>query len=347
MSKYRRNDYDEDGDFSGLVFIIIIGVIIPFIQKHWLVIVMVLSVVLIYFIIRIIIDMDLNSKFKRPLLYFEGKNSDAWLKTLEESNNEYDKIKLKKLKQGKNGEKSVIYELENSRIPMYIMHDVKVEYDNYTAQIDVLAVTKKQIYIFEVKNLIGNVVINKNGEIKRYLKRGKRGFKNPKTQTEKQMNIIIDILRKEKTKENLNFWTILTNNESCVEYKRGAEDVADEIMRNDLLINNIKKNEKKKHIKRQEDGIKKICDAILKYQVKQESVKENKDECLYLELKEYRNRKRIEENVEAYFVFNNETLDDLINKKPKTNEELYKVVGFGKIKTDKYGSEIIKIISKY
>ena len=44
-------------------------------------------------------------------------------------------------------------------------------------------------------------------------------------------------------------------------------------------------------------------------------------------------------------IFNNAEMDDLIEKNPKTKEELLKVKGFGQTKVDKYGDEILKILN--
>lgn len=65
------------------------------------------------------------------------------------------------------------------------------------------------------------------------------------------------------------------------------------------------------------------------------------------ELKTFRTNMSKEENVPVYFIFNNEQMEDLIIKMPKTLEELYNVKGFGKVKIEKYGIEIINILNKY
>ena len=38
-------------------------------------------------------------------------------------------------------------------------------------------------------------------------------------------------------------------------------------------------------------------------------------------------------------------MKDLIEKNPKNEEELLKVSGFGKVKVEKYGKDILKILS--
>ena len=67
---------------------------------------------------------------------------------------------------------------------------------------------------------------------------------------------------------------------------------------------------------------------------------------IFKELKAYRLRKNREENVKPYFIYNDNQLKDLISKMPRSKEELKTVSGFGEIKTNKYGDEILRIVSK-
>ena len=75
--------------------------------------------------------------------------------------------------------------------------------------------------------------------------------------------------------------------------------------------------------------------------------KSNNDDKLYEKLKEYRLNKSREENVKAYRIFNNSEMERIIEMKPQTIEEFKNVQGFGKIKCEKYGYDIINIIKKY
>ncbi len=68
---------------------------------------------------------------------------------------------------------------------------------------------------------------------------------------------------------------------------------------------------------------------------------------LYKELKLYRLNKSREEKTKPYFIYNNLQLEAIIKAKPKTIEELNEVNGFGKVKCEKYGEDIIEIVKKY
>ena len=51
-----------------------------------------------------------------------------------------------------------------------------------------------------------------------------------------------------------------------------------------------------------------------------------------------------EEKVKPYFVYNNEMMEEIIKMKPKNEEELIAIRGFGPVKIEKYGQDIIDII---
>ena len=61
------------------------------------------------------------------------------------------------------GERNIAFELKNSDIDMYILHDVYFEYEDLSAQIDYMIFTRKRVYIIECKNLIGDIEIDDGG----------------------------------------------------------------------------------------------------------------------------------------------------------------------------------------
>lgn len=61
------------------------------------------------------------------------------------------------------------------------------------------------------------------------------------------------------------------------------------------------------------------------------------------QLKKFRLEISRKENIRAYFVFNNEEMELLIEKRPKSRDELLKVRGFGEKKVEKYGEGILGI----
>lgn len=59
-------------------------------------------------------------------------------------------------------------------------------------------------------------------------------------------------------------------------------------------------------------------------------------EKLYELLRKYRIDTSRAEEVKLYFIFNNAELEELIQRRPKTKEELLKVKGFTTVKVEKY-----------
>ncbi|MCM1158719.1 MAG: NERD domain-containing protein [Bacteroidales bacterium] len=64
-------------------------------------------------------------------------------------------------------------------------------------------------------------------------------------------------------------------------------------------------------------------------------------------LKAFRREQSQKENVPSYFIFNNTQMNDLLDKNPKSKEELLKVSGFGSVKVEKYGERILEILRDY
>ena len=69
-------------------------------------------------------------------------------------------------------------------------------------------------------------------------------------------------------------------------------------------------------------------------------------EQLIAELKAFRLERSRQEKVKPYFIFNDAQMTDLIEKNPKDKEGLCQVSGFGPVKAEKYGEEILRILKK-
>ncbi|BES65092.1 hypothetical protein SANA_15310 [Gottschalkiaceae bacterium SANA] len=64
-------------------------------------------------------------------------------------------------------------------------------------------------------------------------------------------------------------------------------------------------------------------------------------------LKAYRYNKSKEEGVKAYYIYSNAQMEALMVAKPKTTNEIMKIKGFGRVKCDKYGEDLIRILREY
>ena len=69
------------------------------------------------------------------------------------------------------------------------------------------------------------------------------------------------------------------------------------------------------------------------------------DEELFHKLKLWRKSKAIKENIKPYIIFSDSSLISIVNRLPKSIEELLQVRGVGEKKVEKYGDEILKLLS--
>jgi hypothetical protein len=170
---------------------------------------------------------------------------------------------------------------------------------------------------------------------------------------------------------------VLANPKTILKDRYAPKDIKNKVIRADQIGQYIKKmyndsndspvNDKSflidaqklldKHQPKDTDYLKKYYDVLeetnrtefnnnIEKQLKVENSKDvaNYDK-LYEELKKFRLEKSRRENIKPYFIFNNKQLDHLIEIMPQNHTDLLKVNGFGEVKVEKYGDEILAIIS--
>ena len=338
--RYRRYDDGTDG-IIGLFILFILGTVYSIVKKYWWVLLIIILLIVIYLFIRFIIDLDIKGTLKKPIVYFEGKNTQKRLDDLKVNEKE-NKTQIYYLKRGIYGENNLLYTLINSKIAMYIMHDLLLSCDDFKAQIDFIVVTKRSIYILESKNLSGNIDIENDGTFTRKIGKYKKGIKNPLTQNMQHELVLDKIFKKKKIKNKYESLVVLTNDDSYLKFKKSENDYKSKIIRNDKIIEVLSKKEEKKHRIRDEEQVKNICDMILKYDISSTESKES----LINELKEWRRKMSYLEGIEAYKIFTDATLGELSLKKPTTLEQLKEINGFQDYKVNKYGNQIINILNK-
>lgn len=279
---------------------------------------------------------------------------------------------IKKLKYGAIGENNIYYELKNSFLPMVCLHDLRIEYNDFVAQIDFVVITTKHIYVIECKNLIGDITITKNGDFIRNKKNSygkvisKEGMYSPIVQNERHINILKELLKDKLEYKNklkrIESLVVTANPKTIIDKKYAPKEISDKIIRHDQLVNLISSVENNKKIDWVfiEDDMMNISkclidhhkeidiDYVSKYSLDNKEVEEsievlNIDE-IRDNLKKFRLNKSKEENVKAYMIFNNETMEEIISLMPKNADELLKVKGFGPVKVSKYGDCILNIL---
>ena len=160
---------------------------------------------------------------------------------------------------GKYGESNIAFELKNSGMDMYILHDIYLEYGDLSAQIDFLVITRKCIYIIECKNLIGNIEIDNTGAfIRKYEISGKykkEGIYSPITQNQRHLQVLKEVHKNslrnflgkimfEKSFENYyQSIVVLANPKTCLEARYAPKEIKQQVIRADQLITYIKKKD--------------------------------------------------------------------------------------------------------
>ena len=136
---------------------------------------------------------------------------------------------------GLKGEKEIEFCLKNANIGMYVLHDINLEIDGLSAQIDYIVITPAKCYLIECKNMIGNITIDNNGQfIREYEVNGKKvkkAIESPLRQSERHREILLKISYESKK----SLFSELIN-------KYAPKEVKQKVIRSDELISYMKKD---------------------------------------------------------------------------------------------------------
>lgn len=207
--------------------------------------------------------MGIFDKMREPEFLKESSDIERQLEVLrklEPNLNQEGKKKIQEdirsLEYGLLGEKNIAFELKNSHMPMYILHDIYLESGDLSAQIDYLVVTRKMCFIIECKNLYGNIEINQAGDFIRTVEfsghKKKEGIYSPVTQNQRHL----ELLRKIKLERKTNLLTrkiaessfydfhkavvVLANPKTILSARYAKKEIKDQVIRADQLVNYIK-----------------------------------------------------------------------------------------------------------
>ena len=235
--------------------------------------------------------MGLFNKLNEPIVLKEESEAQNQLRQMEyyqllasdkiKSIIEHDKSLVK---YGLAGEQALLFELKNSHLPMYIIHDLFLESGDCKAQIDYLVVTRKTVFLLECKNLYGNITVDSNGNFIRKINYGnmyrQEGIYSPITQNERHLELV-RVLRRE-TKNILskaifdnNFYNryksliVLANPKSYIDYRFAPKDIKAKIVRTDGIIRKIKEiNEQSKTQEMSDTEMKNLADFFMSKNIK-------------------------------------------------------------------------------
>lgn len=339
--------------------------------------------------------MSLFTRMKEPVFLKEDSNAEKQLEKLKkiepllnQTGQTIIRQDMKYLEYGIVGEKNIAFELKNSHMPMYILHDIYLEIGELSAQIDYLVFTKKLCYVIECKNLYGNIEITNSGDFIRTIEFGgrkkKEGIYSPITQNKRHVelmrkikadnrnNIISKLMVEKYFEDYTKSIVVLANPKTILNARYAHKEIKEKVIRADQLVEYIKRtHEASKELPSSEEKLLKWAQSYLnlhkeiekdyttkydQYRLElqmqnsqQEKIcasKENETD-IFLKLKKYRLEKSREEAIKPYYIYNDNQLKDLIFKMPDNEEELLKIAGFGKVKVNKYGADILKIIKEY
>ena len=320
-------------------------------------------------------------RFKETVFYKESSDLQNKYDALKKLNDEYPNnedllSEMYIVKKGLDGENEIGYQLKKAHIGMYVLRDVKVKYEDMTAQIDYVIITPVYTYYVECKNLVGNITVTDKGDfIREFTINGrkiKKGMYSPLRQVEAQREVIRKIwesnssaIKKFFASKNFDYYrrvlVVAANQDTILNTNRAPKEMKYKILRADALIRQIEydlDHRGNDEYLESRKGMEEMAQSYIELSSKEEinyydfykekycnNKQENNDD-LKNRLFELRKTRSNEMNIPAYYVFTNEELDKLIEIKPKTIEELKNANILTPVKIKTHGEEIIKEIQK-
>ena len=321
-------------------------------------------------------------RFKDTVFYKENSDLQSKYDALKKLNGEYPNneellSELFIVKKGLDGENEIAYQLKKAHIGMYVLRDIKVKYEDLTAQIDYVIITPVYTYYVECKNLVGNITVNDKGDfIREFTINGrkiKKGMYSPLRQVEAQREVIRKIwesncsaIKKFFASKNFNYYrrvlVVAANQDTILNTNRAPKEMKYKILRADALVRQIEydldhrgNDEYLESKKSMEEMAQSYVDLSSKEEINYYDYYKEKycndvsapiNDDLKDRLIELRKKRSNEMNIPAYYVFTNEELDKLVELRPKTIEELKNANILTTIKIKTHGEEIIKVINK-
>ena len=207
-----------------------------------------------------LIDMAYEAiRFKDTIIFKENSDLkdkyDALIKLNKEyPSNENISNELYIVKKGLEGENEIEYQLKKSHLGMYVLRDIKVKYEDLTAQIDYVIITPVFTYYVECKNLVGNITVNDKGDFIRELnnngKKIKTGMYSPLRQVEAQREVIrkiwdknISKIKKVFASKHFDYYrrvlVVAANQDTILNTNRAPKDIKYKVLRADALVRQL------------------------------------------------------------------------------------------------------------
>lgn len=150
---------------------------------------------------------------------------------------------------GMAGEKNVYYELQHSYLPLLCLHDIRLEYRGLTSQFDFILIFRHFIMVLETKKLIGDIMIDSEGNFTRVFKdfKGnifkKEGMYSPISQNQKHVDLLERMLLDNKIIKKLPIFSlvVVANPKTIISKQYAPEEVKKCIIKYDQLKNEFTK----------------------------------------------------------------------------------------------------------
>lgn len=323
--------------------------------------------------------LDIFDKFRDAIILKKDCELERKVKYLEELKNKNPNNKnitqqLYMAQKGLEGENEIIYQLKKSNIGMFILHDVNLVYEDLKAQIDFIVITPWCCYFIECKNLIGNISVNEKGDfIREYSFKGhkvKKGMESPYRQVQAQRDVYKKIWLKlqgklkgflfERNFESFHrVLVVAANGENILNTKYAPKEMKNNIIKADVLIRKLEydRDHSDRDLWDNKKSMEQWANHFIKLNVEKEEnfenvfedcedkVESSNTDILKERLIEFRKQRSKEKNIPAYYVFNNDELERILEILPKTFEDLKKFKILTDVKINSHGKEIINIIN--
>lgn len=327
----------------------------------------------------IVNDIFDSLRFKDTIFYKSNSDLQDRLDALTKLNEEYPQNndilnEMYIVKKGLDGEKEISYQLQKANIGMYVLQDVKVKYEDLTAQIDYIVITPIFTYYIECKNLIGNITVNEKGDfIREYTfngKKVKKGMYSPLRQVEAQREVIRKIWKNNTSSlikifgsKNFDYYrrvlVVAANQETILNTSKAPSDIKYKVLRADALVRQIQYDldhkrsddtfSSKKNMELTAQSYANLCvnENVDYYKYyKDKFCKNIIPDNLKERLMELRRARSTEMKLPAYYIFTNDELDKLVKLRPTSIDELKKLNILTPVKVKTHGESIINEISK-
>ncbi|MCI8622874.1 MAG: hypothetical protein HFG26_04350 [Provencibacterium sp.] len=236
--------------------------------------------------------MDLFHKPGEPIFLKESRAAQEKLRQLEallpsagEACREAVEQDIRLTKAGIAGEEQILFELRNSHLPLYVLHDLFIRDGDLTAQIDFVVITPKLNFFLECKNLFGNIQIGADGSFVRSLrtegKTVREGIYSPVTQNERHMELVKTLRSKSMGPLRRSIFlssfydfnrpfVVLANPKTVLDAQQAPEDIRSQVIRADQLVRSIKEScQQSKEFSLSPQGTEKMARKLLSLHVEE------------------------------------------------------------------------------